>query len=118
YEQAIGIDVLDAAGAGPTTLRATGGGAQSPRWLQIKADILGRTIEHTLVEDAPCLGAAMLAGQALGLCRPLRTLADRVHINARYHARPEHHSRHQQRLELYRDLYQALRSYAARLRVH
>jgi len=118
YEQAIGVDVLDAAGAGLSTLRATGGGARSPKWLQIKSDVLGRTVEHALVENAACLGAAMLAGQALGLCPSLRALADRVRVGDCYRARPEHHSLHQRRLGLYRDLYEALRPYSARLRVH
>ena len=117
YEQAIGIDALDAAGVGPGSLRAVGGGARSPRWLQMKADILGRTIEHALVEDAPCLGAAMLAGQAIGLHGSLREAADRVRVTMRYRSRPEHHAMHQPRRELYRALYEALRPHAAQLRV-
>ncbi len=67
YEQAIGLDTLDAAAVAVCRLRAIGGGARSALWLQIKADILGRTVERALVDDASCLGAAMLAGQAIGV---------------------------------------------------
>lgn len=116
YEQAIGIDALDAAGARLGAVRAIGGGTRSPRWLQIKADILGRPLEHALVEDAACLGAAMLAGHAIGLLPSLHEVADRIRIGACYRPRPEHHAIHQSRRRLYRDLYEALRPHSVRLR--
>ncbi len=49
------------------SLRHAGGGARSDHWCQIRADILGRTLERCAYGDAGVLGAAMLAGVGLGL---------------------------------------------------
>jgi xylulokinase len=59
------LDCVSGAGLQPTRLRASGGGARSPAWLQIKADVLSRAIEVPAVHDAACLGAAVLATAAL-----------------------------------------------------
>ena len=42
YELRMCIDLLDEAGVPVDELRATGGGAKSAPWLQIKADIMNR----------------------------------------------------------------------------
>jgi xylulokinase len=43
---------------------ATGGGARSPLWLQIKADTLGRRLVTSLSPEPGCLGAAIFAAVA------------------------------------------------------
>lgn len=48
-----------------TRTRIIGGGAQSPLWRQIVADVLGRTLEKAEVDDSS-FGAAMLAGVGVG----------------------------------------------------
>lgn len=45
---------------------ATGGGARSPLWLQIKADIIGVPVVTPTCPELACLGAAALAGVAAG----------------------------------------------------
>jgi xylulokinase len=50
-------------------LRAVGGGARSRLWLQIKADILNRPVSTLAVRERACLGAAILAGAAVGVYR-------------------------------------------------
>jgi len=47
---------------------ATGGGARSGAWLQIQADMLGLPITVHHSAESACLGAAMLASVAAGLC--------------------------------------------------
>ena len=42
---------------------ATGGGSVSEKWLQITADILGKTIIRNKVTEASSLGAAIIAGK-------------------------------------------------------
>ncbi len=54
---------LDLAGE---EIRVVGGGARSPLWLQIKADVTGRPVRPVLSECATSTGAAMLAGVAAG----------------------------------------------------
>jgi xylulokinase len=48
-------------------VRATGGGARSPLWLQVQADIYGRPSRRTAVDEGPAYGAALLAGVASGV---------------------------------------------------
>ena len=43
------------------TLRVTGGPAKSAVWMQMLADISGKTVEIPEVEETGCLGAAMVA---------------------------------------------------------
>ncbi len=44
-----------------------GGGARSPLWLQIQADVLGRPIAATTAPEQASLGAAITAGIGVGL---------------------------------------------------
>ena len=57
---------LDALGLAGQEIRVVGGGARSGLWLQIKADVTGRTIQPVLAEEPTALGAAVLAGLAAG----------------------------------------------------
>ncbi len=57
---------LAALGLGGSEIRVVGGGARSDLWLQIKADVTGRTIQPVLAGEPTALGAAVLAGLAAG----------------------------------------------------
>lgn len=48
-------------------IRTMGGGAQSPLWCQIKADMTGKKIITLNTEETACLGSAILAAVATGL---------------------------------------------------
>jgi len=50
----------------PKQIVATGGGAKSDLWLQIKADMLGAEFITTNCDEPACKGAAMLAATAAG----------------------------------------------------
>jgi xylulokinase len=47
-------------------IRSMGGGARSPLWLQIKADVLQRPVTAVESAETACLGAALLAARAAG----------------------------------------------------
>jgi xylulokinase len=47
-------------------VRIVGGGGRSALWCQIKADVLDRPVRRVLAEEATALGAALLAGVAVG----------------------------------------------------
>ncbi len=58
--------------AGPE-IRVVGGGARSPLWLQMKADVTGRTVRVLATDQATAMGAAMLAAVGAGfVARPGR----------------------------------------------
>jgi xylulokinase len=62
-----GLDVLHASGVALTEMRATGGGARSPLWRQILADVFAQPLTPLATEEGPALGAALLAGVAAGI---------------------------------------------------
>lgn len=53
------------------TVRSIGGGAKSDLWLQIKADVIGMSIERPAVAEAAILGAAMMGAVGLGAFKSL-----------------------------------------------
>lgn len=64
-----------------TRIRVSGGGAQSPLWLQIVADVCDRPLELPEVRDASLLGAAIMATVGVGAYPDLhRAMSEMVHI--------------------------------------
>lgn len=65
---AFGIaDCFHALGVGAKELRVTGGGAKSPVWLQMLADVLGVPCVRVVSDEGPAHGAALLAGVGVGI---------------------------------------------------
>jgi xylulokinase len=59
-------------------MRAVGGGAESPLWRQILADVFGEAVHvPAMLEGANPLGAAVIAGVGVGLFRDF-TIVDRL----------------------------------------
>jgi xylulokinase len=54
-------------GRKPEFVIAAGGGAQSPLWLQMQADIFGTPVKVVKTAEQVCLGAATLAGIGTGV---------------------------------------------------
>jgi xylulokinase len=60
------MDLMVGLGMPVTQITATGGGARSPLWRQLQADVFGRPIHRNVSEEGPAFGAALLAGVASG----------------------------------------------------
>ncbi|HEY1518507.1 MAG TPA: FGGY family carbohydrate kinase [Solirubrobacteraceae bacterium] len=71
------VDRFEAMGLGGEEIRVVGGGARSPLWLQIKADVTGRPVRVVRGETTGA-GAAMLAGVAAGFFADLPEAAARM----------------------------------------
>ena len=69
YEMAYNLEVLNTFNISPSRIFASGGGAQSNAWLQVKADIFNREIIPVAEEECGALGSVMLAATALGYCK-------------------------------------------------
>lgn len=67
YEIMVNIERMENVGIVPEKLYATGGGAYSDVWLQIKADILNRPITALAAKEAGTCGTCMMVGVAVGL---------------------------------------------------
>jgi xylulokinase len=73
------LDVLREMGMAPETIIACGGGARSPFWRQMLADVLGCTIQTSpLALEGPALGAAILAGVCAGVYSDVVSAADAI----------------------------------------
>lgn len=58
---------LDYLGVPCAQIRSMGGGASSPLWCQMKADLTGKEIALLENNETACLGSAILAGVGIGL---------------------------------------------------
>ena len=104
------LDLLEAAGVEIGEVRAIGGGARSERWLQLKADIFGKSVVALNVSEGVCLGAAMLAGIAIGRFESAdEAVARFVTEKKTYHPRPEVQGFYEERMGLFRSFYPATR---------
>jgi glycerol kinase len=84
-------DVIEAMGADTSLqvplLRVDGGGTANALLMQFQADILGVPIQRAAVAETTALGAAYLAGLAVGLWRDTAELAHRWHAAETYEPR-------------------------------
>ncbi|MBQ8161665.1 MAG: xylulokinase [Clostridia bacterium] len=67
YSQRQNLDILRGMQVVPQSMLACGGGAKSPFWRQMMADIFGMPVKTVQNTEGPALGAAILAGTAVGL---------------------------------------------------
>ncbi|HAB30861.1 MAG TPA: glycerol kinase [Gemmatimonadetes bacterium] len=81
-------DVVEAiskdTGQGVSLLRVDGGGTASELMMQFQADILGIPTERSAVPETTALGAAYLAGLAVGFWNDLDEIADHWRSDARF----------------------------------
>ncbi len=110
YEMRLNYDALSDSGIRFTRLHATGGGAKSRVWIQMKADILNLPITALETSDAGTVGSAMLTGVAVGLFRDLsEAAAVMVRERETCHPDPLRHKQYMQVYERYRKVYHAVR---------
>ena len=92
------------------TIRLGGGGARSPVWRQIQADVYGQPVEIMAAEEGAAYGAALLAGVGAGAWPSAEDACDAVLKTAqRIPPRGGDSARLQTMYALYRGLYPALR---------
>ena len=109
FEMKLNLALLHEAGVRIDVIRAIGGGARSEFWLRLKADMFQRPVVKLDVTEAPCLGAAMCAGVAVGEYASFEdAVAAAIHEGARYEPRADRAAAYDERFALYRELYPAL----------
>ena len=110
YEMRVNMERLAASGVRFDRLVATGGGAKSKMWMQMKADVLGIPFDALEVEDAGTVGCAMMAGVACGAYPDLAAArAAMVRRAGSYSPDPVRHVAYSGVYERYRKLYDAVR---------
>lgn len=110
YEMYLNMQMLKGSGVHFTKMRATGGGAHSKVWMQMKADVLGLPITALETVDAGTVGSAMLTGIAIGLFQDLEDAASHmVEKTETYQPRQKMHEVYMQIYTRYEKVYQAVR---------
>lgn len=110
YEMYLNLQALKHSGIHFQKLHATGGGAHSAVWMQMKADMLNLPMTALKTADAGTVGSAMLTGVAIGLFSDLAdAAAHMVEETVTYVPRKEMHERYQKIYERYRQVYHAVR---------
>ena len=75
-----GLDIMRGLGVDVQLARATGGGARSPFWRQLQADVFNLPIQRTIADEGPAYGAALLAGVAAGVFDDVQEAAAKVRL--------------------------------------
>jgi xylulokinase len=103
------IDVIEGLGIPVAEIRALGGGARSRVWKQMEADITGRPVVTTTHEEAATLGAAILAGQGVGLYASIEDAASQmVQIKERFEPQLAHRAVYDDAYRTYQRLYDSV----------
>ena len=106
--------IFDELGIPVRRVRLGGGGARSPLWRQIQADVYGHAVETVEAGEGAAYGAALLAGVGAGIWPTVDDACDRL-IRTTVAATPESRivELMNTRYAAYRRMYPALRSVQA-----
>ena len=110
YEMRLNYEALRDSGIRFEKLHATGGGARSKIWMQMKADVLNLSITALKTVDAGTVGSAMLTGVAVGAFSDLSDgAAHMVQEMETYYPRKEMHQAYMTIYQRYKNVYNAVR---------
>ncbi|WP_137597046.1 xylulokinase [Paucilactobacillus kaifaensis] len=102
------MDIFEEKGQSFDTVVSIGGGAKSPLWLQIQADIFNRKVVSLKNEQGPGLGAAMLAAVGMGWFDSVQDCAKQfVEFGQEYEPNPENVTKYQEMHNIYKQVYGA-----------
>lgn len=110
FEILLNLETLKNFSIAPKELIATGGGARSDVWLQIKADILGLPVTALDGGEIGAAGTAYFAGLAVGLfsdgMKPVKRKT--------FYPNAENHAAYQKQFEAYRKIYDSVKNLTER----
>ena len=93
-----------------TAIRLGGGGARSPLWRQIQADVYAHEVEIVAAEEGAAYGAAILAGTGAGAWSSVEQACDAiVRVDKKISPNQKDSATMQQAYRGYRKIYPALR---------
>jgi xylulokinase len=108
-----GLDIMIELGVPLKRIVASGGGTQHPLWLKLLADIFNQPIYHSPVVEATAMGAAILAGKAIGVFDDAAQVSNEL---ARWseqviYPSPDNARIYEESYRVYSQLYPALKRY-------
>lgn len=111
YSLKDGLEIISGLGAHPSLVRLSGGGAKSPFWHQLFADIFRQKVATLATQEGSAYGAALLAmvgtGEYTSAAEVCRVAVKEVDVRTPEANAAEFYSQH---YDVYRSLYPALKS--------
>ena len=113
------LDALKGMGVDTSGFIATGGGAKSDDWLQIKADIFGVPFVRPAITESGLLGTAILAGVATGEFKHVEE-ATKIFVKREKTFEPnaKRHALYRERLVKYQELFPMMYPFLKKLQTH
>lgn len=94
----------------PDDITACGGGAVSPLWRGMMADIFQMPVKTITSKEGPALGAAILAGVGAGVYKDVREGCEKtIHTKSVTAPAAEHKAEYDKAYQIYRALYPSLK---------
>lgn len=104
------LEIFKESGAEISSIRLGGGGAKSPLWRQIQADVYGRAVEVIEADEGAAFGAAILAGVGAGAWSSVDEACEKtIRVLERIESDTKSAERLNRNYEAYKLLYTALR---------
>jgi len=104
------LEIIKSMGVPVNEIRVSGGGANSPFWRQLQADIYGQDVVTISASEGGALGVALLAAVGTGEYSSVEEACDAViSISDRTPARPDAVKLYQKYYPLYGELYRHLK---------
>lgn len=112
YEMLLNFNKMSALTGKIDEIRASGGGATSDVWLQIKADILNSEITALAAKEVGAAGTAALAGTAVGAYENFKDAAAKmVPVRKVFSPNPENTEKYNELYHKYEKLYDAVKEF-------
>lgn len=100
------LEAMKKIGTVPTSIIATGGGAKSPLWCKLQADITGLPVKIPAEKEAACLGASMIAAVDGGTFKCLHCAA-KACVSFKEEYKPEPNAKIEAKYRKFNELYKA-----------
>lgn len=111
YAMRDSLEIMRGSGIPVNQIRLCGGGAKSPLWRQLQADIYGQPVYTLNIEEGAAFGVALLAAVAGGAFATLRDACDStIKVAGRTDPNPAHVTVYEESYSIFKDLYKSLKT--------
>ena len=105
------LEVIKGMGVVPKSARIIGGGAKSPVWCQIIADVLGLRVDKINSDEGPAFGAAILAQVGAGGFASVEAACEKlISVSQKFEPNSQATERYSKRYPIYKSLYKSLKN--------
>jgi xylulokinase len=111
YGMRDGLEIIKGLGVPVDEIRLSGGGARSPFWRQLQADIYGQDVCTINAEEGPAYGVALLAAAGTGAYKDVvEACHATIQVTARVSTDPQAARFYDKAYPIYRQLYCSLKN--------